>query len=189
MAQAKTLTQAEIDQVLRYIATKQRYTARNRAMLLTSYYSGMRVGEIATVRIGDVRNDDGSIKQEVRLTAEQTKGNAGRTVLFNEKLRAEIASYLHTHKHRHHTEPLFFTEKQIGFSPNSLAQWFFWVYKKAGVTGASSHSGRRTFITSLANKGIGVRVLASLAGHKSIQVTQHYIDVNDEMKRKAVELI
>jgi integrase/recombinase XerD len=158
-------------------------------MLLTSYYSGMRVGEIAAVRIGDVRNEDGTIKQEVRLSAQQTKGNSGRVVLFNEKLRAEIASYIRTYKHRHNSEPLFFTEKQIGFSANSLAQWFLWVYSKAGVSGASSHSGRRTFITSLANKGIGVRVLASLAGHKSIQVTQHYIDVNDEMKRMAVELI
>ena len=48
---------------------------------------------------------------------------------------------------------------------------------------------RRSFITNLANKGIGVRVLASLAGHRSIAVTQKYIDVNDEMKRNAVELI
>jgi integrase/recombinase XerD len=40
----------------------------------------------------------------------------------------------------------------------------------------------------LANKGIGVRVLASLAGHRSIAVTQAYIDVNDDMKRRAVEL-
>jgi integrase/recombinase XerD len=57
------------------------------------------------------------------------------------------------------------------------------------VSGASSHSGRRTFIKTLANKGIGVRVLASLAGHRSIAVTQAYIDVNDEMKRAAVELV
>jgi integrase/recombinase XerD len=44
-------------------------------------------------------------------------------------------------------------------------------------------------ITQLANKGIGVRVLASLAGHKSIMVTQRYIDVNDDMKRQAIELL
>jgi integrase/recombinase XerD len=36
---------------------------------------------------------------------------------------------------------------------------------------------------------IGARVLVSLAGHRSIAVTQRYIDVNDEMKRNAVELI
>jgi integrase/recombinase XerD len=63
------------------------------------------------------------------------------------------------------------------------------MYRAAGVSGASSHSGRRTFITSLAGKGIGVRVLASLAGHRSISITQRYIDVNDDMKRAAVELV
>ena len=44
-----------------------------------------------------------------------------------------------------------------------------------------ANSGRRSFITSLAVKGVGVRVLASLEDHKSIAVTQKYIDVNDEM--------
>jgi integrase/recombinase XerD len=48
---------------------------------------------------------------------------------------------------------------------------------------------RRSFITTLVSKGIGVRVLASLAGHRSIAVTKRYIDVNDDMKRNAVELV
>lgn len=65
----------------------------------------------------------------------------------------------------------------------------FWLYKKAGISSASNHSGRRTFITNLANKGVGMRVLASLAGHKSLNTTMIYIDTNDEIKRQAVELI
>jgi integrase/recombinase XerD len=48
---------------------------------------------------------------------------------------------------------------------------------------------RRTFITMLTNKSIGVRVLASLAGHRSIAVIQRRIDVNYDMKRRAVELV
>ena len=63
------------------------------------------------------------------------------------------------------------------------------IYRQAGLDGATSHSGRRTYITRLASRGVGVRVLASLAGHRSISTTQRYIDVNDEMKRAAVELI
>jgi integrase/recombinase XerD len=77
----------------------------------------------------------------------------------------------------------------LGFSANSLCQWYFWIYRSAGISGASSHSGRRSFLTSLANKGIGVRILASLAGHRSIAVTMKYLDANDDMKRNAVELI
>jgi integrase len=49
--------------------------------------------------------------------------------------------------------------------------------------------GRRTFITRLADKGIGVHVLAALAEHSSIAITQLYIDVNDEQLANAVELL
>lgn len=189
MGQAKTLTQSEIDQVLRYVS-RGRYPARNRALILTSFWAGMRVGEIAALRISDVRNIDGTVRHEVRLTAEQTKGHHSRTVFLNERLRSELAIYLKTIETDDPTRALFFSEKSTrGFSANSLCQWFFWAYKRAGIAGASSHSGRRSFISALAGKGIGVRVLASLAGHRSITVTQAYIDVNDDMKRRAVELV
>jgi integrase/recombinase XerD len=70
-----------------------------------------------------------------------------------------------------------------------LSQHFFWLYRRAGISNASSHSGRKTFLTSLSSQGISVFVLASLAGHKSISTTQKYITVNDDMKRRAVELV
>ena len=63
------------------------------------------------------------------------------------------------------------------------------MYKDAGLSGASSHSGRRTFITMLAHKGVGVRVLMALAGHQNMSTTQRYIDLNDEMMKTAVNLI
>ena len=120
MAQAKTLNQSEIDMVLRYISTKQKYSIRNRAMLLTSYWSGMRVGEIAALRICDVRNEDGSVKSEIRLSANQTKGNKGRVVFVNEKLRTELATYLKYYSPKDTSLPLFATEKSKGFSANTL---------------------------------------------------------------------
>jgi integrase/recombinase XerD len=70
-----------------------------------------------------------------------------------------------------------------------LSQHFFWLYRRAGISNASSHSGRKTFLTSLASQGISVFVLASLAGHRSISTTQKYVSVNDDMKRRAVELV
>ncbi len=188
MAQAKTLTQAELDQVLRYVSTK-RYAKRDRCLILTSFWSGMRVGEIAQLKMGDVVNEDGTIKSEIRLSAQQTKGNTARVVFIPQKLKVEILDYLTT---RHATLshiPLFHTDDRLGFTPNSLCQWFFWTYKRAGINGASSHSGRKFFLTSLANKGISIHILASLAGHKSIAVTHKYLIANDEMKRNAVELI
>ena len=188
MSQAKTLTQAEIDQVLAYIATR-RFALRNRVMLYTSFWSGMRVGEIASLKVGDVLNEDSTVKAEVRLTAEQTKGRQPRTVFLPQKLQTELQRYCDARRVTDLTQTLFLTAGAKAFSANVLAQHFFWLYRKAGIAGASSHSGRRSFITNLAAKGVGVRVLASLAGHRSIAVTQRYIDCNDTMTRNAVELL
>ena len=63
------------------------------------------------------------------------------------------------------------------------------LYARAGIAGATSHSGRRTWLTTLSQKGVSVFVLADMAGHCSIQTTQRYVTVNDEMKRNAAELI
>ena len=86
------------------------------------------------------------------------------------------------------SDKLFYTQKNEGFTANTLTQFFHYLYRAVGIEGASSHSGRRTFITNLASKGVGVRVLMELSGHKNISTTQAYIDVNDDMMRKAVEL-
>lgn len=188
MAQAKTLTPTELNQVLAYVAGR-RFALRNRVMLLVSFWSGMRVGEIASLKVSDVTAANGKVKDEVRLAAEQTKGRHPRTVFLPQKLRDELQRYLDIRALEKLDQPLFITSGGKAFSANVLTQHFFWLYKKAGVDGASSHSGRRSFITNLASKGISVRVLASLAGHRSIAVTQRYIDVNDDMKRNAVELV
>jgi integrase/recombinase XerD len=109
-------------------------------------------------------------------------------VFVGDKLRRELATYLRHLPAADRSQRLFQTQKRDGFSANTLCQTMNAIYQRAGIDGATSHSGRRSFITTLASKGVGVRVLASLAGHASIATTQRYIDVNDEMKRAAVEL-
>ena len=188
MAQAKTLTPAEQEQVLDYIS-QRKFALRNRVLFLTGLWSGMRVGEIASLRVGDIVNADRTVKAEIRLSAEQTKGKNPRTVFLPQKLRDELQAYVNLRQPAKLMEPLFVTAGSRRFTANVLTQHFYWLFQRAGIAGASSHSMRRTFITNLATKGIGVRVLASLAGHRSIAVTQRYIDVNDDMKRNAVELI
>jgi integrase/recombinase XerD len=188
MSQAKTLTPTEVDQVLNYIST-QSFPLRNRAMFLTGLWSGMRVGEIASLSVGNVMNSDGTVKAEIRLTADQTKGRQPRTVFLPQKLRDELQSYIALRQPAIATHPLFVTAGRKRFSANVMAQHFHYLFNRAGLAGASSHSMRRTFLTSLTAKGIGIRVLAALAGHRNLQVTLKYLDASDDMKRNAVELI
>ena len=188
MKQARTLTQQELKTLLACIAAGP-HALRNRTMVLLTHWAGLRVGEVAALRTKDVVDDDGRVLTEVRLLPEQTKNRHVRTVFINQKLRKELQIYINAIRGRDIEKPLFYTQKRSGFSSNTATQLFISFYRKAGLVGATSHSGRRTFITSLAAKGVSVRLLASLAGHRSITTTQAYIDVNDEMKRHAVELV
>ncbi len=72
---------------------------------------------------------------------------------------------------------------------NTFQRW----YSELGFIGASSHSGRRTFITNVARKissvGGSMRDVQSLAGHSNLQTTQRYIEVDTKSQRKVIDLI
>jgi integrase/recombinase XerD len=188
--QAKTLTAEELRRVLDYTATRK-HSIRNRALVTCSFLSGMRVGELSSLTYADVVDSEGKVRDEIRLKAENTKTKEARIVFVNAKLKKELQQYANAYKPANTQLKFFYSQKRNsnGYNANTLTQFFHYLYKRAGVFGASSHSGRRTFITNLANKGVGVRLLASLAGHRNISTTQAYIDVNDDMKRHAVELV
>ena len=199
MSQARVLTEKELRKVLNFCNT-QPHATRNRTMLLCTHMAGMRVGEVAALTVSDVLAMDGTVKEEIALSAQQTKGNRARTVLVPKKLRDELTSYLQQRyglsnllavTQTDTQRALFPTQKnpKRGFTANTLCQLFHKIYKDSQMYGATSHSGRRTFITKLADKGVGVRVLMALAGHKSIATTQRYIELNPTIMKAAVELI
>ena len=190
MAQAKTLSTAEIEQLLTHITTRK-YAARTRSMMLLTHWAGLRIGEVACLRWSDVTTTDGEIKDEIRLLPDMTKGRHARTVFVNMRLREELAVYAAQAKCVDRSYPFFASQKSVksGFNANSLSQTFALLYEGAGLEGASSHSGRRTFLTSLANKGTAIHILKTLAGHRSISTTAAYLYSSPAQLRAAVELV
>jgi integrase/recombinase XerD len=93
MSQARVLTERELRKVMLYCAAHP-HAARNKCMLLMTHHAGLRVGEVAALRLADVVAGDGVIRAEVHLSRDQTKGNVGRTVLLPQKLRDELLAYL-----------------------------------------------------------------------------------------------
>ena len=188
--QAKILNNTEVRKVLDYVATRK-HALRNRALVMMMFNTGMRVSEVASLRICDVMDSEGNIKNEMRLLAENTKTNEARTVFVNEKLRRELQQYAKLLVNTNPNYKFFYSQKRDsdGFTANTLTQHFHYLYKRVGLDGASSHSSRRTFITTLANKGIGVRVIMGLSGHKALSSVQCYIDCNSELMRNAVEMV
>jgi integrase/recombinase XerD len=189
MAQAKTLTPAEIEQFLSRINTRK-YAARNRSMMLLTHWAGLRIGEVAGLRWSDVTTTDGLVNDEIRLLPDMTKGRHARTVFVSDKLKAELQAYAALTTCVYRSYPFFASHKSIklGFNANSLAQTFALIYDGASLEGASSHSGRRTFLTNLANKGTAIHILKTLAGHRSISTTAACLYSSPNLLKAAVEL-
>ena len=164
MKQALTLTDQQYKQVVAFCSTRK-HTLRDQTIVHISFLAGLRAIEIAGLRVGDVYDDTGSVRAQFSISGKQTKGGDTRTIYVSRKLRRVLEQYHAVIAGCSSSDPL------------------------CGLKGVSSHSGRRTFITKLANTGINVRLLAALAGHSDISTTQRYIDVNDTQLANAVELI
>lgn len=78
-------------------------------------------------------------------------------------------------------------------TPLSIVVWFNRAFRTVGLQGCSCHSGRRTFVTRAARMvhkaGGSIRDVQLLAGHRSIQTTQRYIDGDSDAQRKLVSMI
>lgn len=197
--QARVLNEKEIRKVLLYIAN-HKHAARNRCLFLFTHLVGTRVGETAKLRICDVLGSDGTIRDEVRLAAEQTKGDRGRTLYISDRMKDELRRYLQARfrvtdlaviNYTDTSRALFPTQKHAdrGFTPSTLAQYFHYLYKSCGLDGASSHSGRRYFATSLSEKAVSPKTLQHLLGHAQIQTTMRYIEVTPSHMKAAVALL
>src|SRR4051812_37996769 len=117
MPQASVLSDADIRRVFRVIETT-RYAERNRVAFMLSIYAGMRVGEIAALKMSDVVNQYGEVRSEIKLVAHQTKGSKGRTVILPGRSRREWAEPLANRKSWCSDTLLFFSQHNRGaFSP------------------------------------------------------------------------
>lgn len=189
LKQARVLSNTEMKRVLALCGASKN-GKRNRIAVLLSHYAGLRVGEIASLKWGQVLAADLSVRSSFYLRADQTKANEAREVHLNTSIQKELNAYrAELGERAKPTMHVIQSQKGGGFSANSLCQLFSRIYKAAGISGASSHSGRRWFITRLAHSGVSPKVIMELAGHKHLTTTQRYIDVTADMKAQAVRLL
>ena len=179
--QAITLTDKELKRV-ESIITSSHHAIRNQALLTLSFKLGLRIKELASLTIEDVYQD-GKIKPTLHLTSDMTKGEKHRDIaLTNPKVITDLLALI---KQRQADDvifttqaPLFKSQKGSRFSANALSRVLKDIYLNAGLDKASSHSGRRTLITKLAENNIDINSIRQIAGHTSLNTTMRYIHSN-----------
>jgi integrase len=187
--QAKILSRDNLGDLLAY-ASSTRRPVRNRLIVLLSVKAGMRAAEIANLSWQMVMTPSGEIGNLIELQDYAAKKSSGRLIPINPDLRNALIAWLTVGQAN---GPVIRSERGGPMTPVSIVNWFAKAYTTIGLQGCSSHSGRRTFITRAARlvhkAGGSLRDVQLLAGHRSIQTTQRYIDGDSDAQRKLVALI
>jgi integrase len=186
---AKLLSERQLMAALRRVA-HGRYPDRCRLMLLLSTKAGLRAGEIARLTWPMLLDARGHLAPVIELPDAVAKKGSGRTIPMHPEIRRVL---LRLGREGERTGPVLRSERGGPLRSGSVVNWFAALFRELGLEGCSSHSGRRTFITNAARRvhrvGGSLRDVQELAGHRSIQVTQGYIDGDTAVKRRLVRLL
>ena len=187
--QAKILSKKQTAAVLAALEDT-RSPIRNKVIFLLSVKAGLRAKEIASLTWNMVTNSEGTLGDEIHLQNSATKGNSGRIIPLNSELKKHLCELKNS---QHRSQFVITSERSSQVNAQTIVNMFAYWYKSLGMSGCSSHSGRRTFITQAARKisevGGSIRDVQQLAGHSNLSMTQRYIDYSNEAQTRIVELI
>lgn len=146
------------------------HNLKHRALLMTAYSGGLRLGETLALLPSDI--DSG----RMMIRVEQGKGRKDRYVMLSQKLLEELRSYWKAF----HPVRWLFEGKTQGqpLSPSTAEKVFSAAAGRAGIhKGVSFHSLRHAFATHLLEDGTNIVVIQALLGHRSLATTQVYTHV------------
>ena len=188
--QAKTLNKAQIEMISTYLRSK-RNGLRNQTIFLLSVRAGLRAKEIAGLTWEMVLTPSGEISECIRLTNSASKGKSGgRIIPMHNSIRSNLESLIDQLAPQ---GAVIKSERSNSVAPQMIVNLFRGWYSDLGLAGCSSHSGRRTFLTTAAQKislvGGSLRDIQALAGHKSLQTTERYIEKNTSAQEAVIKVL
>lgn len=193
IGKAEVLKDYDVKNVLNMIRSMDN-PQRNRIIFLLSYLVGMRVCNIQKLQIGDVFDDNGKPFDKIVLSKDKNKCNKIAEYYLNDRMKKELANYykfLKNDKMILCKNDYMIQSQKTGrcLRKESIVRIFRQIYDRCGLTKCRSHSGRRTFITDLCDKGVAIQIVSKLVNHKSISTTMGYYQQNPTTLLNAVNVL
>lgn len=164
----KPFSEVEIDALRSACRSK-----RDRALVEILLASGVRVSELSAMNVVDI-DMVGMIVQ-----VKHGKGGKERKTYVNPVACKHLRDYLKSRPEKHE-EALFCNTKHERLEDSGIRYILKQIAGRAGVNDCHPHRFRRTFATSLSNRGMDVQEIQQLMGHSSITTTLQYISINDD---------
>ncbi|TPJ77210.1 site-specific integrase [Mesorhizobium sp. B2-6-2] len=187
--QAKAVTDSMLRKMLAH-TRKSSHPMRDRVIILLSCKAGLRACEIAGLEWSMLLDPKGRIGNLIMIEDRIAKRQSGRRIPLHPSLKGALSLL---REDEGSDGPVIRSGRGGAMRPNSIVNWFVELYRELNFEGCSSHSGRRTFITTAARSahraGGCLRDVQLLAGHRSLSMTQTYIDGDTDAQRRIVSMI
>lgn len=179
LRRAKVLEESQFTRLLAYVKQNSTAPERDNLMLLLSFKAGLRAGEIAKIDIPAMTDAEGNVAKKIVVSKMIAKKGREREIPMNPDIRKALILF----RKKYPKSAYIAVSSQNGWeqmTPNTVIQYMRRLFLRAGFEGCSSHSGRRTFGTTLArranNFGNSLRDVQRLMGHARLDTTERYID-------------
>lgn len=176
------LRREEVDALLAAPPTNTPQGLRDKAMLEVLYATGLRVSELVSLQVAQVRLDPGF----VRVVG---KGNKERVVPLGSSAREYLSRYLREARPAlaggKAPEELFLTVRGEAMTRQRFWQIIKGYGRAVGIaTPLSPHVLRHSFATHLLENGADLRALQMMLGHADISTTEIYTHITQERLRQ-----
>jgi integrase/recombinase XerD len=188
---AKVLEDFQVRKLRNWITDNSHTPERDDLMFLLSYHAGLRASEISKLDVDAMTDTEGNPLHKIFVDSKVGKRGRGREVPMTPYLTDALLKF----RRRYPDATYVAISRYRGgarMSADAVKVYMREIYLKAGFLGASSHSGRRTYITNLArrinNFGGSLRDVQLMAGHARIDTTENYVEANPAVFAAAASL-
>lgn len=147
-------------------------TSKERAIIEVLLSSGVRVSELCALTIADIDFDKLTVK------VRKGKGSKQRTVYINDLAKRHLVEYLTERKQN--GQYLFYNKRSEPLCSGGVRHILKVIEERAGITNVHPHRFRRTFATSLVNRGMNIQEISKILGHSDLNTTMTYVYTSDE---------
>ncbi|MFW9992618.1 MAG: site-specific tyrosine recombinase/integron integrase [Candidatus Odinarchaeota archaeon] len=174
----KTITVEEVKNLL-----EAAESSRNRLILLLLYSTGLRVSELASLKVNDIQFDENLVK------VVRGKGSKDRIVPINENVATILKEYIERSADSRKDNSVFINKYGLGLTARSIQRIVKTSKERAELDKkVTPHVLRHAFATHLIEGGCDIRVIQELLGHSSLSTTQIYTHVSLTHLRKAYDI-
>ncbi len=156
-----------------------RHDKRTLAIVELMLQAGLRISEVANLRLGDIGDD------YIKIRAYES--HQGREIPLNRAAKEAIEEYLEE-RGTAREDYLFITKTGRQLLVRNIRSIINRYLEKAGLEEVKVNDLRNTFIVEQLSAGVPLDVVAEVVGHKRISTTERYLNLVDKENEEQVEL-